>query len=259
MLDVEAALARATAPASRRRGDRGRLSRARRFDADALAAEAERHASPVVGLVAALRAAVGPEHAEFVHLGATSQDILDTAVMLVARRAHRRAGIDAARRPMPPRAWRPTHRDTPMLGAHAAAERAADDLRAEGGRVGRGPRRRHRAARRAAALGADGRAGRRPRARRCGRAWPPSSCSRCRRCRGTPTASARVARRRARRAVRRAGQGRAPTSCCSPRARWGRCAAATARRRRWPTSATRPTRWRSALRHAARPASSRRC
>jgi 3-carboxy-cis,cis-muconate cycloisomerase len=53
----------------------------------ALAAETARHAQPVVPLVAALRDAVGAEDAPHVHHGATSQDIVDTALMLVARRA----------------------------------------------------------------------------------------------------------------------------------------------------------------------------
>ena len=60
---------------------------AERFDPGELAAEAARHAQPVVGLVAALRRAVGEELAEYVHHGATSQDIVDSALMLVARRA----------------------------------------------------------------------------------------------------------------------------------------------------------------------------
>jgi len=91
MLDVEAALARAWArtgaiPA----GDADAIAAAcdpARFDVAALGAEAARHAQPVVGLVAALRAAVGPPADEHVHRGATSQDVLDTALMLVARRA----------------------------------------------------------------------------------------------------------------------------------------------------------------------------
>ncbi len=43
--------------------------------------------NPVVPLVDALRAAVGSDAAGYVHWGATSQDVLDTAAMLVARRA----------------------------------------------------------------------------------------------------------------------------------------------------------------------------
>jgi 3-carboxy-cis,cis-muconate cycloisomerase len=53
-----------------------------RFDAAALAEEGRRAGNPVEPLVRALR-----EHAEFVHWGATSQDILDTAAALVTREA----------------------------------------------------------------------------------------------------------------------------------------------------------------------------
>jgi 3-carboxy-cis,cis-muconate cycloisomerase len=42
--------------------------------------------NPVEPLVRALRSRVGDEHERFVHLGATSQDVLDTAAMLVARK-----------------------------------------------------------------------------------------------------------------------------------------------------------------------------
>ena len=45
--------------------------------------------NPVEPLVRALRDRVGEEHERYVHFGATSQDILDTAAMLVARRAPR--------------------------------------------------------------------------------------------------------------------------------------------------------------------------
>ena len=40
---------------------------------------------PVIALVAKLREAVGGEAAQFVHWGATSQDILDTALVLQCR------------------------------------------------------------------------------------------------------------------------------------------------------------------------------
>lgn len=58
-----------------------------RFDVDALGREAVDSASPAVPLVDALRAAVGPETAPFVHHGSTSQDVLDTAMMLVSLEA----------------------------------------------------------------------------------------------------------------------------------------------------------------------------
>ncbi len=52
-----------------------------------LAAAAAASGNPVVPLVEALRAAAPPEVADYIHKGATSQDILDTAAMLVARDA----------------------------------------------------------------------------------------------------------------------------------------------------------------------------
>ncbi|MDG4780807.1 3-carboxy-cis,cis-muconate cycloisomerase [Micromonospora sp. WMMD961] len=108
MLDAEAALARATA-------DVGILPtpaadaiveqcRADRYDPGALGRAADDTGNPVVPLVGALTAAV-PEHARgWVHVGATSQDVLDTALVLVAVRAlepllrHLDAAVDAAAR-----------------------------------------------------------------------------------------------------------------------------------------------------------------
>src|SRR5579875_466986 len=90
MLEVEAALARACAAAQLIPPQAAqRIAEAcapARFDLRTLAREAAQHATPVVPLVAALRAEVGPELARYVHLGATSQDILDTAMMLLAHR-----------------------------------------------------------------------------------------------------------------------------------------------------------------------------
>lgn len=61
--------------------------RAELYDWDSLAAEARSSGNPVEPLVRALRAAVRDDAARYVHHGATSQDILDTAAMLVARGA----------------------------------------------------------------------------------------------------------------------------------------------------------------------------
>ena len=58
-----------------------------RFDGDRLGQEAIRSANPVVPLVLALKAALGSDRAGAVHLGATSQDALDTATMLISQRA----------------------------------------------------------------------------------------------------------------------------------------------------------------------------
>lgn len=94
LLDVEAALARALAGLGEIPEDAAReitiacreLGASRSLPALLERSSAE-HATPVVGLVAALRDAVAPGTREHVHRGATSQDILDTALMLVVRRA----------------------------------------------------------------------------------------------------------------------------------------------------------------------------
>ena len=57
------------------------------YDEHELAEQGRAAGNPIEPLVRALRAQVGEEHAGYVHHGATSQDILDTAAMLVARRA----------------------------------------------------------------------------------------------------------------------------------------------------------------------------
>jgi 3-carboxy-cis,cis-muconate cycloisomerase len=57
------------------------------FDREALVPGARAVASPVEPLVRTLRELVGGEAATYVHWGATSQDVMDTASMLVSRRA----------------------------------------------------------------------------------------------------------------------------------------------------------------------------
>ncbi len=94
MLDVEAALG-------------GEAITAGELDVEALGREAAQHASAVVPLARRF-----PE----THAGATSQDILDTAMMLVARRAlgplldDARAAADAAAE------LADAHRETPIMG-----------------------------------------------------------------------------------------------------------------------------------------------
>jgi 3-carboxy-cis,cis-muconate cycloisomerase len=91
MLDVEAALARAQAAAGVIAAEHAdaiaAACRAERFDVVALGAEAAAVGNPAAPLVRALRAQVGAPAAGDVHRGATSQDIVDSAAMLVARRA----------------------------------------------------------------------------------------------------------------------------------------------------------------------------
>jgi 3-carboxy-cis,cis-muconate cycloisomerase len=116
MLDVEAALAAATgAPADAARLIAG-ACRAENFDVGALAAGTARNATPVVGLVAALRDAVPESAREYVHAGATSQDIIDTALMLVARRALEPLLADARAAADHAAALARDHRHTPMIG-----------------------------------------------------------------------------------------------------------------------------------------------
>jgi 3-carboxy-cis,cis-muconate cycloisomerase len=120
MLDVEAALARACAGEGlipdRAAGEIAAACRAEAFDLAQLGRDAADSATPVVGLVTALRAAVSEASREHVHLGATSQDISDTALMLLAHRAlgpllqDARGAADAAA------GLAAAHRDTPMIG-----------------------------------------------------------------------------------------------------------------------------------------------
>jgi 3-carboxy-cis,cis-muconate cycloisomerase len=90
MLDVEAALARAESrigliPTTAADGIASQC-RVDEFDVAQLGRAAVRSANPVFPLVNALRAAVPKDAAPYVHYGATSQDVLDTAMMLIARR-----------------------------------------------------------------------------------------------------------------------------------------------------------------------------
>jgi 3-carboxy-cis,cis-muconate cycloisomerase len=120
MLDVEAALALASAsvgviPAGHAETIAA-ACRAELFDVGAIGAEAANVGNPAEPLVRALRAQVGEPAAEDVHRGATSQDIVDSAARLVARRALEpvladlRGAADAAAR------LAAAHRDTVMIG-----------------------------------------------------------------------------------------------------------------------------------------------
>src|SRR5215475_4830414 len=90
MLDTEAALARALERAGLAPAGAGaavtRAARAENFDIAEIGRAAVLIGNPVSALVRALSAAVPPEAREAVHRGATSQDVIDTAVMLLSRR-----------------------------------------------------------------------------------------------------------------------------------------------------------------------------
>jgi 3-carboxy-cis,cis-muconate cycloisomerase len=120
LLDAEAALARALAQAGVIAGEEAEAIAAacdaERFSAAEIGRAAAGIGNPVGPLVKALRAEVGGPAAAHVHRGATSQDILDTAAMLVARRALE--PLLAARGAAGTAALRLAreHRDTPMAG-----------------------------------------------------------------------------------------------------------------------------------------------
>ncbi|MGV9361949.1 class-II fumarase/aspartase family protein [Amycolatopsis sp. NPDC003731] len=130
MLDAESALARAqarlgTVPPEAAEAITEAAGKAR-IDVAELARGARATANPVVGLVKALTSAVGelaPGAAEYVHRGSTSQDIFDTAMMLVADRTLRplAADLDSTAEALAELAR--AHRDTTMAGrtltAHA--------------------------------------------------------------------------------------------------------------------------------------------
>ncbi|MFF9266472.1 3-carboxy-cis,cis-muconate cycloisomerase [Streptomyces rochei] len=87
-----------------------------RFDASSLAERARGGGNPVIPLVADLTKAVGEEHGPYVHRGATSQDILDSALMLVAARALEPLLADLGRTERALARLAAEHRDTAMPG-----------------------------------------------------------------------------------------------------------------------------------------------
>ncbi|MFJ9707762.1 3-carboxy-cis,cis-muconate cycloisomerase [Streptomyces sp. NPDC101234] len=86
------------------------------FDIGALAERARAGGNPVIPLVADLTKAVGAEYGPYVHRGATSQDIMDTATMLVAARALDLVLADLGRTERALARLAAEHRDTPMPG-----------------------------------------------------------------------------------------------------------------------------------------------
>jgi 3-carboxy-cis,cis-muconate cycloisomerase len=120
MLDAEAALTRAQASLRLAPGAAATAvtdaARADRFDVLSLAERARGGGNPVIPLVADLTKAVGAEYGPYVHRGATSQDILDTATMLVAVRTLDLvlADLEHAQRALARLAAH--HRDTVMVG-----------------------------------------------------------------------------------------------------------------------------------------------
>lgn len=120
LLDAEAALTRAqaglglvpaeAATAVTEAADPGR------FDVVSLAERARGGGNPVIPLVADLTRAVGEDCGPYVHRGATSQDIMDSALMLVAHRALGPVLTDLDRCQRALGELAAAHRDTPMPG-----------------------------------------------------------------------------------------------------------------------------------------------
>jgi 3-carboxy-cis,cis-muconate cycloisomerase len=120
MLDFEAALAAAEARAGVVPAEAAKAiasaCEAERFAPDALGHEARATGSLVVPLVGALAEALPAEAARYVHWGATTQDAMDTAAMLVARRARAPILADLAGVAGACARLAEEHRTTPMAG-----------------------------------------------------------------------------------------------------------------------------------------------
>jgi 3-carboxy-cis,cis-muconate cycloisomerase len=120
MLDVERALAAAEAQAGVIPAEAAEAIAAacssERFDPVQLGDEGRAAGNPVEPLVRALTAAVEPDAARYVHWGATSQDVLDTAAMLVSRRALDLLLESTAAVARESAQLAEAHRDTPMAG-----------------------------------------------------------------------------------------------------------------------------------------------
>lgn len=91
MLDFESGLARAQARAGLIPGPAARAiaaaCRAEHGDLAVIAEDTVKGGNPAIPLVKVLTARAGPRAEGWVHWGATSQDVIDTAIMLVLRRA----------------------------------------------------------------------------------------------------------------------------------------------------------------------------
>lgn len=122
MLDFEAALARAEAAAGvipdSAAGPITKACRAEAFDLAALAEAATRSGNLAIPLVKALTSAVASEDADaarYVHWGATSQDVIDTASMLTLRAAIDALLADIGRAIAGFAGLARKHRDTPVV------------------------------------------------------------------------------------------------------------------------------------------------
>ncbi|MFE0874015.1 3-carboxy-cis,cis-muconate cycloisomerase [Streptomyces smyrnaeus] len=120
LLDAEAALTRAQArlrlaPAAAATAVT-EAAEAARYDVRELALRARAGGNPVIPLVAELTAAAGPRADGHIHRGATSQDIMDTAAMLVAHRTLGLLLVDLDRTAAALAELAATHRNSALPG-----------------------------------------------------------------------------------------------------------------------------------------------
>jgi 3-carboxy-cis,cis-muconate cycloisomerase len=120
MLDVEAALARVQGSLGlipvEAAGAIAAAAHADRLDLDQLAAGTLKIGLPIVNLVEQLIRAAGPDHGEYAHWGATSQDIIDTGLVLQIREAFDLIAADLDALVTVLAGLAEAHRDTPMVG-----------------------------------------------------------------------------------------------------------------------------------------------
>ena len=121
LLEVEAALARAAArtglvPATAADAVGAVCADPSRLDLARVVAKAADAGNPVPPLVRVLQDAVGSEAARAVHVGATSQDILDTALVLLARNAITAIDADLEAAAAAAARLAQTHRDDVVMG-----------------------------------------------------------------------------------------------------------------------------------------------
>lgn len=123
LLEAEAALARAQARLGTVPADAARVitdtARSAAFDVREIALASRESANPVIAVVGALTREVRARDrtaAEYVHRGSTSQDVFDTAAMLVCSRAAAVILADLERTADSLASLVREHRDTPMAG-----------------------------------------------------------------------------------------------------------------------------------------------
>ena len=121
LLEVEAALARAAArvglvPTTAADAVTAACAEPGALDLATVVAQAADAGNPVPPLVRVLQGAVGPRDSVAVHVGATSQDVLDTALLLLARRALGAIDADLAAAAEAAAALATAHRDDVVMG-----------------------------------------------------------------------------------------------------------------------------------------------